>query len=217
VTFVARQDEGPVVLLLAGRSWRLTHLDWKRRLAFVVPNDRGGRSRWWGRGQVLSHALCQAIRAIVFGDAEDAYWSRRARQQMAEVRIDYPWASSEQTSLVLAPSGEWHWWTFAGGKANAGLAHGLSETLSGRVSWDNFAVHIQGRPRAEEVEAATRSLRAAPPEGIVAAVDEQALEGLKFAECLPPGVAAAAVRARLADPAGVANVLGNPVLTVFDH
>src|SRR5262249_31639703 len=41
LTFMARHDEGPVVLLLAGRSWRLTHLDWKRRQAFVEPNDRG--------------------------------------------------------------------------------------------------------------------------------------------------------------------------------
>jgi ATP-dependent Lhr-like helicase len=54
VTFVARQDEGPVVLLLAGRSWRLTHLDWKRRQAFVEPNDRGGRSRPWTSGRLGS-------------------------------------------------------------------------------------------------------------------------------------------------------------------
>ena len=54
------------------------------------------------------------------------------------------------------------------------------------------------------------------PEAIVAAVDERALEGLKFAECLPPGLATAVVRARLADPAGVADVLGNPVRTVCD-
>src|SRR5262249_31564522 len=46
VTFLARQEGGPVVLLLAGRSWRLKHLDWKRRQAFVEPDDQGGRSRW---------------------------------------------------------------------------------------------------------------------------------------------------------------------------
>jgi ATP-dependent Lhr-like helicase len=217
VTFMARQDEGPVVLLLGGRSWRLTHLEWKRRQAFVEPNDQGGRSRWWGQGQVLSHALSQAIRAVVASEGEEVYWSRRARQQMAEVRLDYPWASAEHTSLVLTPNGEWHWWTFAGGKANAGLAHGLSGTLRARVSWDNFAVRIQGEPRADEVAAAIDSLRAAVRDEVVAAVDERALEGLKFAECLPPGLADAVVRARLADPWAVANILGNAVRTVFDH
>jgi ATP-dependent Lhr-like helicase len=75
VTFVARQADGLIVLLLAGRSWRLTHLDWKRRQAFVEPNEHGGRSRWWGQGQVLGHDLCQAIRDIVAGTGEDATWS----------------------------------------------------------------------------------------------------------------------------------------------
>jgi ATP-dependent Lhr-like helicase len=216
VTFVVRHDHGPIVLLLAGRSWRLTHLDWKRRQAFVEPDEQGGRSRWWGQGQVLSHVLCQAIRDIVADDGEEACWSRRARQHMAEVRLDYSWANARHSSLVRTPHGEWNWWTFAGGKANAGLARGLSGTLSRRVSWDNFALFIQEELRAEEVEAGIHSLRAAPPEGIVAAVDERALEGLKFAECLPPGVAAAVVRARLADPSGVADVLQNPVRVVFE-
>jgi ATP-dependent Lhr-like helicase len=152
----------------------------------------------------------------VASDGEEAYWSRRVRQQMAEVRLGYPWASADHTSLALTPNGEWHWWTFAGGKANAGLAHGLSETLGGRLLSDNFAVRIQGQPGADEVEAAIHALRAAPREGIVAAVDERALEGLKFAECLPPGQAAAVVRARLADPASVEEVLRQPLRVVFE-
>ena len=32
-TFLGRRDDGPPVLLLAGRAWRVTHLDWKRRRA----------------------------------------------------------------------------------------------------------------------------------------------------------------------------------------
>jgi ATP-dependent Lhr-like helicase len=216
VTFIARQDEGPIILLLGGRSWRLTHLDWKRRQAFVEPNDQGGRSRWRGQGQVLSHALCQAIRAIVAGETEEAYWSRRARQHMAEVRQDFPWASNQHTSLVHSPQGEWSWWTFAGGKANAGLAHGLSETLSRRVTWDNFALRIQGELRAEELEVGIRLLRAGNLDAIIAAVDDQAMKGLKFAECLPPSQAAAVVQSRLGDPLGVAQVLQHPVNAVFD-
>jgi ATP-dependent Lhr-like helicase len=216
VTFAARQDDGPVILLLAGRSWRLRHLDWKRRQAFVEANDQGGRSRWWGQGQVLSHALCQAIRDIVAAEGDEPYWSRRARQQMTEVRLDYPWVKAEHSSLVPTPRREWHWWTFAGGKANAGLAHRLSEMLSRRVSSDNFAVRIQGELTADEAESSIHSLRALAPEGIVAAVDERALEGLKFAECLPPRLAAAVVQGRLADPSGVAHILDNPVRITDD-
>jgi ATP-dependent Lhr-like helicase len=217
VTFAARQNDAPVVLLLAGRSWRLRHLDWKRRQAFVEPNDQEGRSRWWGQGQVLSHALCQAIRAILAGKEEEPNWSRRAKRQMAEVRLDYKWASVEHSSLVLNPRRDWLWWTFAGGKANAGLAHGLSERLNRRASSDNFAVRVQGELTADDVEAGIRSLRASPPDEIVAAVDERALEGLKFAECLPPGLASAILQARLADASGVADILGKPVRITFDN
>ncbi|MCC6420251.1 MAG: ATP-dependent helicase, partial [Gemmataceae bacterium] len=131
--------------------------------------------------------------------------------------LDYPWANASHTSVVLTPQGEWHWWTFAGGKANAGLAYALSEALGHRATWDNFAVRVQGGPRADEIEGAVRSLRGAAPEGIVAAVDERALEGLKFAECLPPGQAVAVVRTRLADPAVFSNVLGNLVRIVVGH
>jgi ATP-dependent Lhr-like helicase len=216
LTFMARQGEGQVVLLLAGRSWRLTHLDWKRRQAFVEPNDQGGRSRWWGQGQVLGYALCQAVRGVVAGDEDEVRWSSRTRKQMAEVRLECPWASAECSSLVRDPQGEWRWWTFAGGKANAGLARGLSVALGRRASSDNFAVRVQGEVGASEIQAGVQSLRAMAPEVLVAVADERALEGLKFTECLPPGLAVAVVQARLADPSGIASVLQAPVRVAFE-
>src|SRR5207249_2202653 len=117
-----------------------THLDWKRRQAYVEPSEEGGRSRWRGEGQPLSFALCQAIRDVIAGEGEQPPWSRRARQRIAEARPEYPWARPGCSSLVFAPKGEARWWTFAGGRANAGLAHGLSEVLGCRLTWDNFAV-----------------------------------------------------------------------------
>jgi ATP-dependent helicase Lhr and Lhr-like helicase len=41
----ARWPDGPVVLVLGGRSWRVTHVEWKGRLAYVVPSEDHGRSR----------------------------------------------------------------------------------------------------------------------------------------------------------------------------
>ena len=52
-TFLARREDGPPVLLLAGRAWRVAHLDWKRRRAHVEPAEDVGRSRWRGEGQFL--------------------------------------------------------------------------------------------------------------------------------------------------------------------
>ena len=77
-TFLARREDGPPVLLLAGRAWRVTHLDWKRRRAHVEPAEDEGRSRWRGEGQFLARELCGAIRRILAGDEVSPRWSRRA-------------------------------------------------------------------------------------------------------------------------------------------
>lgn len=37
---------GPRRLLLAGRSWQVTYIDWSRRRCFVEPVDGGGKARW---------------------------------------------------------------------------------------------------------------------------------------------------------------------------
>src|SRR4051812_48435910 len=40
------QTEGPRLPLLAGHSWRVTWVDWKRRRCFAESADRGGKARW---------------------------------------------------------------------------------------------------------------------------------------------------------------------------
>jgi len=59
-TFLVRRDDGAPVLLVAGRAWRVTHLDWRRRRAFVEPAEDEGRSRWRGQGQFLGAAAALA-------------------------------------------------------------------------------------------------------------------------------------------------------------
>ena len=44
-----KRDEGPPILVLAGRSWKTNHLDWKRRIAHVEPAEERGRSAGWAR------------------------------------------------------------------------------------------------------------------------------------------------------------------------
>ena len=77
-TFLAKREDGPPVLLLAGRAWRVGHLDWKRRRAYVEPAEDVGRSRWRGEGQFLSRELCGAIRRTLAGDEVSPRWSARA-------------------------------------------------------------------------------------------------------------------------------------------
>ncbi len=61
--------EGPRLLLLAGRSWRVTYIDWKRRRCFVEPADSGGKARWLTgrRPHGLSFATGAAMREVLLG------------------------------------------------------------------------------------------------------------------------------------------------------
>ena len=38
--------DGPRLLLLGGRSWRVTWIDWNRRRCYVEPAEDGGKARW---------------------------------------------------------------------------------------------------------------------------------------------------------------------------
>jgi hypothetical protein len=59
------------------------------------------------------------------------------------------------------------------------------------------------------------SLVGAPPDQIVRQADDQALEGLKFPECLPKELATRVVQSRVSDVRGVADVIGRPLRIVY--
>lgn len=54
------------IVLLGGRSWRVTAVDHKHRTAQVGPaEDLPGRSTWLGSSQGLSFEICQAMREVL--------------------------------------------------------------------------------------------------------------------------------------------------------
>ncbi|MGH7136147.1 MAG: helicase-related protein, partial [Pirellulales bacterium] len=120
LTFLGKQ-EGPRILLLGGRSWRVTHVDWQRKTAYVEAAEGPGKSRWAGTGPGLGFRLCQAIKRVLASDDMRACWSQRAQQQLAEVRQDFAWLTGDSSAIVLNPQGQAEWWTFAGQRANATL------------------------------------------------------------------------------------------------
>lgn len=203
-SFVVRQG-GPVVLLLGGRSWEVKHVDWDRRIAHVQASSERGKSRWRGEGQFLSYPVCQAIRRILVSNDDRPGWSQRARKEMATVREDYAWMGAEGTTLRADP-GSVEWWTFGGGKANAALATALEGLLDATAKPDNFRVRVTtlGGPTAlDQVMKALDELRKCDPGSLLPRIEQSALDGLKFAACLPPDVATRALQKRMADPAAV--------------
>jgi ATP-dependent helicase Lhr and Lhr-like helicase len=135
MTFLGKH-EGPRVLLLGGRSWRVNHIDWQRRIAYVEATELTGRSRWKGEGRGLGFRLSQAIKRILATDECCRRWSRRATERMGEIRQEFPWLAAESSVVVLAGDGETEWWTFGGNRANATLAQQLAA-----------ADRQQGKPR----------------------------------------------------------------------
>ena len=197
-----RKEEGPAILVLAGRSWKTKHLDWKRRIAYVEPTDEKGRSRWLGEGQMLSHAVCQSIRRILASDEDDPTWSRRAVQQFQEIRDEHPWVSAEATSLVQQSNGQVRWWTFAGGIANALLADALKSHCD--VKGDNLCLSF---PTASSLETVSEYINGIQPDDVRPIPNAVAMENLKFSECLSPEIAAEVFTSRFDDRVGVVQAL----------
>jgi ATP-dependent Lhr-like helicase len=215
-TFLVRRDDGPPVLLLAGRAWRVTHLDWSRRRAFVEPAEADGRSRWRGQGQFLGFELCRAIRQLLAVDTVAPAWSRRAVAQVETIRSEFAWLAGDGANVLSSSGGEATWWTFAGGRANAALAHELARRSDTKVASDNVAVRFPPHLAIDAVAGCLEDLVAVDPAQVLPAVSEQALDGLKFSECLPPNLARHVVRTRLADVCGTAATLGRTTRTVME-
>ena len=204
-TFFNKQNK-PSVLLLAGRSWKTTHLDWRRRIAHVEPSDQRGKSRWLGQGQFLSYEVCQSIREILASDKAEPHWSRRTTSQMAELREQFPWVRTGSTALVRHSDAELRWWTFAGGVANTILGHQLKRY--GDTQSDNLSIRLEGKLSPEEVRNYLGSLR---PDEIVAVPDPDAIGNLKFSEALPQALADEVFCTRFSDAEAIQNVLAEPV------
>lgn len=62
---LVEEVEGPRVLLLGGRSWTVTHVDWQRRRCFVEPADSGGKAKW---SAALPPGLAEKTLAVRLGD-----------------------------------------------------------------------------------------------------------------------------------------------------
>ena len=209
-TFFKRQD-GPVILVLAGRSWKTSYLDWKRRVAHVEPTDERGRSRWLGEGQFLSFRVCQAIRRILATDSTESYWSQRATTKLQEIRAEYPWVSLDKTTLVQHPSGEVRWWTLGGGVANTLLSHHFVPSQNAKI--DNLSFRFPTSMKLGEVESLVGSRLT---EEIRPTSDDAAIENLKFSQCLPSHIAGEVFVARFNDPEALATIRTEPRRVVID-
>lgn len=202
-------DRHHASVLLAGRTWQVTSIDWDRRFAWVEPADGAGRSKWLGQGQPLSAPLCDAIRTVLAGeDPAGITLTQRAAAGLAEIRAAHPWVRPGRTTIV-ADEQNLTWWTFVGLHANAGIMASMGPLLGG-VKPDNLAIRLD--PQAATAEKLREFTATLDTTSLPAAWIAEDLAGrLKFADCLPAELALEVAAARVADSVGVNRVITEPM------
>ncbi|GIF74295.1 DEAD/DEAH box helicase [Asanoa siamensis] len=207
-TLLVEEVKGDRRLLLAGRSWRVTYIDWRRRRCFVEVADGGGRARWlgWGVGG-LGFELAREMRSVLLGADPPVSLTGRAIDRLGQERDERRHQVHPGGSLAVRDRHDLRWWTFAGYRANATLAATLTEVVDPIQRFDDFAIRL----RSDVVSAEWRALTADAAERLcLPEVAPRALHGLKFGVALPMRLAQATLAARLADLEGASAVLAEP-------
>jgi ATP-dependent Lhr-like helicase len=194
------------LILLAGRSWRVTGVEWSRMTVWLEPAREGGKARWMGGARSLSGDICQGIRAVLAQGAPDRVTlSQRAKAALEFLREDL--CISPGTHFITSSRGDGtvRTWTFAGTRANRSLAR--AATAAGdKVRFDALSVHCP------------ISLLSPAPAARLDLTDEELgtlAKGIKFSSCLPRSLLAETVTARAFEgiewrPTLTTWLLGNP-------
>ena len=127
------------------------------------------------------------------------------------MRREFSWLAAESSVVVSAGDGETEWWTFGGNRANATLARQLAQETGGKVSHDSFTLTFDSAVKLPDVEREIAAIRQCDVSAMRAAVDEDAVDGLKFSECLPGDLAIEMLERRLQDPDSTRRILGQRV------
>jgi ATP-dependent helicase Lhr and Lhr-like helicase len=210
--------DGPRLIVLAGRPWQITHVDWRRRRALVEPNERAGVTTWSGDARPYSFELSDAIRRVLLGsELPGVTLSQRATERLSVVRDRYGRYTDPDCTVLATDDSRLRWWTFAGARANAVLGAALDVVAPGLLdigTFSNLNIPLRADTSPPDIAAAMRSARhhfGDDLSGAVPEVSERALKKLKFSELLPPDLAVRTLAARAADHAGAARVAQRPV------
>ena len=196
-SLLADRVDGPRLLLLGGRSWRVTWTDWKRRRCFVEAAEGGGRARWMSNGVGgLSFEIARSMRDVLLGAEVPVSLTHRASGVLAGLRSDAIGRVHGDGLVISRSDHDLRWWTWAGYRVNATLKASLGGVADEAQRVDDLSIRLRAdlRPSTWRHVVDAVQGRVCLPE-----VDEKALAGLKFSDALPRQLAVATLAARLAD------------------
>jgi ATP-dependent helicase Lhr and Lhr-like helicase len=196
-SLLADRVEGPRLLLLGGRSWRVTWTDWKQRRCFVEPAESGGRARWLSAGiGGLSYEIARSMRDVLLGADVPVTITQRAAGILAGLRSDSIGRVHPGGLVISRGDLDLRWWTWAGYRANATLKATLGPLADEVQRVDDVSIRLNGDLRLGDWRSLVEQVkdRLCLPE-----IDDKALAELKFSDVLPRHLAEATLAARLAD------------------
>jgi ATP-dependent helicase Lhr and Lhr-like helicase len=180
-------DQENRLILLAGRSWRVTDVEWSKKTVWLEPAKNGGKARWMGGSRSLSREVCQSIRTVLADGPSPAIgFSQRARAALQFMKDDLCVSAGTHFIVSRPEEATVRTWTFAGTRANRTYAR-QAAGAGNKVKFDALSVQAP----APMLEAATI--------GAVALTDDELAvfaETIKFSDCLPRSLLAKTVVAR---------------------
>lgn len=181
------------LILLAGKSWRITDVDWKRQTVWLEPVKEGGKARWTGSGRTLSREITQGIlRALRQGVGEHAVISKRARLEIDQVVEDVPATGDTAVlSITRNDSGGARLWTFAGTRANRTIARQIQSLIEVK-HFDAIGLDLKTsiEPSELSVDLLTTELQFSTEE------IKDLAKPIKFSACLPASMLVRIIRMR---------------------
>ena len=214
--FLLRAQEGnPSRIALGGQSWLVRQIDWRTRRVYVEPSAEHGRGAWIGSGQGLSHYLANAVKKVITSDTDSAIWSTRAREALERIRTEFHFVKAEgHTLTVFKEARRVDWYNFAGGAANDIISSHLARIAGLSCQPNDLALSFPEGTDATKLMEQLASLSALQV-AEHAVFDEQAVEALKFHECLPPPMQQAVLKSRLVKQEFLEPLLALPTVSVF--
>ena len=193
---LTQEVAGPRVLLLGGRSWQVTHVDWERRRCFVEPVDAGGQAKWSGFSGGLSYDITRGMRDVILGRLPTGVeFTERATRTREDLRATYSDNADPERLIVRLPDdAAGRWWTWAGTAANRSLQASLPRLVDPRQKLDEKSVRLLPGVSVAEFGDAIAAVEWRDP-----LVDANAVRGLKFSAALPQELAVATLGARIGD------------------
>ncbi|MEV0168775.1 DEAD/DEAH box helicase [Nonomuraea fuscirosea] len=206
---LSEKIDGPRLILLGGRTWKVTWIDWQRRRCFVEPFEGlGGKARW-GSSAIggTSFELARAMRDVLLGTDPPVRLTQRAMTALSTVREGSIATVHPGGTVIIRDGADLRWWTWAGFRANMSLKASLGSLVDEAQRVDDLCIRLRNDLTLQGWQ---NAINEASSRLCVPDVDDKAVTGLKFNAALPRWLAERTLAARLGDPSGAAKTLADP-------